>query len=210
VFSIDLRTKSSVYVIHHEVVGFYNRDAECLQRGTSWVLMWNRLPFVFKRLIKSQFTPYDNSDVSTMPCMLTGGEARWTMTKWLQMPQGSDVFCNKISVGLRIVHLCYIPQPFYTVYVYLPFVYMYILPIPVAARSKAWVFGRSLAGVVSSNPVGSMDVSVSCECCVLLGSSLCVGLITRPEEPYRLWCAWVWSWSLDNEEAVERKIRLQL
>jgi len=29
---------------------------------------------------------------------------------------------------------------------------------------------------------------VSCECCVLSGSGLAVGLITRPEESYRLWC----------------------
>jgi len=29
---------------------------------------------------------------------------------------------------------------------------------------------------------------------------LCVGLITRPEESYRVWCIWEWSWSLDNEE----------
>jgi hypothetical protein len=28
----------------------------------------------------------------------------------------------------------------------------------VAARSKAWVFGRSLAGIAGSNAVGSMDV----------------------------------------------------
>jgi hypothetical protein len=26
------------------------------------------------------------------------------------------------------------------------------LPIPVAARSKAWVYGRSLTGIVGSNP----------------------------------------------------------
>jgi len=31
-------------------------------------------------------------------------------------------------------------------------------PIPVAARSKAWVCGRSLAGIAGSNPVGGMDV----------------------------------------------------
>ena len=31
-------------------------------------------------------------------------------------------------------------------------------PIPVAARSKAWVFGRSLARIVGSNPTGGMDV----------------------------------------------------
>ena len=34
------------------------------------------------------------------------------------------------------------------------------LPIPVAVRSKAWVFGRSLTGIVGSNPAGGMDVCV--------------------------------------------------
>ena len=43
-------------------------------------------------------------------------------------------------------------------------------------------------------------MSVSCECCVLSG--VCVGLITRPEDSYWMWCVWVWSWSLDNEEAL--------
>ena len=28
------------------------------------------------------------------------------------------------------------------------------------------------------------------------------GLITRPDESYKVWCVWVWSWSLDNEEAL--------
>jgi hypothetical protein len=27
-------------------------------------------------------------------------------------------------------------------------------------------------------------MSVSCECCVLLGRGLCIGLITCPEDPY--------------------------
>jgi hypothetical protein len=43
---------------------------------------------------------------------------------------------------------------------------------------------------------------VSCECCVLSGTDLFVELITRPGESYRVWCAWVWTWSLDNEEAL--------
>jgi hypothetical protein len=37
----------------------------------------------------------------------------------------------------------------------------------VAARSKPWVCGRSLAGIVGSNPAGGMDVCR--ECCVLSG-----------------------------------------
>ena len=32
--------------------------------------------------------------------------------------------------------------------------------IPVAVRSKAWVFGRSLIRIVGSNPTGGMDVCV--------------------------------------------------
>ena len=45
--------------------------------------------------------------------------------------------------------------------------------------------GRSPAEIVGSNPTGGMDVC--CECCVLSGTGLCDGLITRPEESYRLW-----------------------
>ena len=62
--------------------------------------------------------------------------------------------------------------------------------IPVAARSKAWVYGRSISGIVGSNPAGGRGalMSVSCECCVLSGRGLCVALITRPEESYRLRC----------------------
>jgi hypothetical protein len=45
-------------------------------------------------------------------------------------------------------------------------------------------------------------MSVCCECCVLPGMGLCDGPITRPEESYRVWCVWWWSWILDNEEAL--------
>jgi hypothetical protein len=44
--------------------------------------------------------------------------------------------------------------------------------------------------------------AVSCECCALSDRGLCVGLITRPEESCRVWCVWLWSWSLDNVEAL--------
>jgi hypothetical protein len=70
-------------------------------------------------------------------------------------------------------------------------------PTPVAARSKTWVCGRSLAGIVGSNSAGAW-ISVSRECCALSGRGLCVRLITRPEQSYRVWCVWVWSRSLNN------------
>jgi hypothetical protein len=44
-----------------------------------------------------------------------------------------------------------------------------------------------------------------CECCVLLGRGLSDELITRPEEPYRLWCVVVCDLeTLKNEEVMTR------
>ena len=51
------------------------------------------------------------------------------------------------------------------------------MPVPVAARSKAQVYGSSPAEIVGSNPTGDMDV-FCCECCVLSGRGLCDGLIS--------------------------------
>jgi hypothetical protein len=70
----------------------------------------------------------------------------------------------------------------------IPVAYLSLLwPIPVAAWSKVWVCGRSLAWIADSNPAG-IWMSVSCECCVLSGRGLCFGLIARPEKFYRVWC----------------------
>ena len=49
-------------------------------------------------------------------------------------------------------------------------------------------------------PLGGW-MSVCCERWVLSGRGLCDWLITCREESYRVLCVWVWSWSLDNEEA---------
>jgi len=63
---------------------------------------------------------------------------------------------------------------------------MVIWPVPVAARSKAWVCDRSPAEIVGSNHTGGM--SVCCECCVLSGRGLCEELIILLEEFYRVSC----------------------
>jgi hypothetical protein len=44
-------------------------------------------------------------------------------------------------------------------------------------------------------------MSVSCECCVLSGTGLCVELITRPEESYGLWCVS----ECDREASIMRR-----
>jgi len=66
-------------------------------------------------------------------------------------------------------------------------------PIPVSAWFKAWVYGFE-----SRRGYGCLSlVNV-----VFSGRGPCDGLITRPDESYRVWCVWVWSWNLDNEEAL--------
>jgi hypothetical protein len=58
-------------------------------------------------------------------------------------------------------------------------------PIPVAARSKAWVCGRSLAGTAGLNPGGCMNVS--CEWCVLSGKASATGRSLVQRNPTE-WC----------------------
>ena len=37
VFCIYLRKNSHLCHLQHKLIGFYNRDEKCLQRGTDWV-----------------------------------------------------------------------------------------------------------------------------------------------------------------------------
>jgi hypothetical protein len=46
-------------------------------------------------------------------------------------------------------------------------------------RSKAWVCGHSLAGIVGSHPAGDMDVFVSVVCCQVEVSASCWSLFQR-------------------------------
>jgi hypothetical protein len=53
-------------------------------------------------------------------------------------------------------------------------------PIPVAVQSKAWVLGRSLAGIVGSNPAVCMDVCYECcVCCQVEVSATSWSLVQR-------------------------------
>jgi hypothetical protein len=70
------------------------------------------------------------------------------------------------------------------------FYHFYILltkqsPIPVAAWPEEWTCGLVLAGIVGSNPSGSMDVCLFCVWCQVEASA--TELITRPEESYGVW-----------------------
>jgi hypothetical protein len=62
--------------------------------------------------------------------------------------------------------------------------FVLVKKIPVAERSKAWICGRSPAGIAGSNLARGMDVCR--KCCVLSGRGVCDGPIPRPEKSYRL------------------------
>ena len=62
------------------------------------------------------------------------------------------------------------------------FIILLLLPVPVAARSKAWVCGRSPTEIVRSNPTGGMDVwmfVVSVVCCQVEDSASGWSLLQR-------------------------------
>jgi hypothetical protein len=53
------------------------------------------------------------------------------------------------------------------------------MPVPVAARSKAWVCGRSPAEIVGSNPTGGARMFICCECCQVEVSATSWSLVQR-------------------------------
>jgi hypothetical protein len=65
---------------------------------------------------------------------------------------------------------------------------IFYMSIPVAARSKAYVCGRLVAGIAGLNSARGMDVCHLCLYVVLscIGTGLCDGLIPRPGESYHV------------------------
>ena len=87
-----------------------------------------------------------------------------------------NLYCSYVGIFWRIsaMHLYYITVNLCT-------------PVPVAARSKAYVCCRSPAEILGSNPTGGMDICLLWVS-FLSGRGLCNELITRPEGSCRLCC----------------------
>ena len=104
----------------------------------------------------------------------------WSYQKqiWLQGFVQKSLICYLIMYPHVYIRLVMLHRIYHTNYS--------PAPIPVAARSKAYICGRSPPEIVGSNPTGGMDVSLLW-CCVLLRRGLCDELITRPDGSYRLW-----------------------
>jgi len=55
VFCICLRKNSDLCHLLHKLIGFYNRDVKCLQRGTDWGFNWSVLSWLCKGIYFSHF-----------------------------------------------------------------------------------------------------------------------------------------------------------
>jgi hypothetical protein len=60
---------------------------------------------------------------------------------------GKKLYLNQLTIKLAAVTI-----------IYQQYLYQ---PIPVAAQSKEWVYGRLLGGIAGSNPAGGMGVCLS-------------------------------------------------
>jgi hypothetical protein len=68
------------------------------------------------------------------------------------------------------------------------------------------VYGRSFAGIAGSDHPGSMDACLLWVLYVVRYRGLCVELITRPEESYRVWCFWEWAWNIVNKALAYQRM----
>ena len=126
-----------------------------------------------------------------------------TICGWGQLRKSSRQFMFEFLSGIRPNPNFQAPSSFYPVTVPLDlkkcdWSWLWfriskglLTPVPVAERSKARVYVRSLAGIAGSNPAGGMDGCPLWVLCVLSGRSLCDRPIPRPEESYWLWCVLV-------------------
>jgi len=74
----------------------------------------------------------------------------------------------------------------------------------VSAQSKAWFYGRSLAGIVGSNPAGVMDVCPFWLVCVVRKRFLRRAIHSSRKVLPTVMRRYVWSINLKTEEIMDR------
>jgi hypothetical protein len=84
VFRVCLRTNSDLCHLQHNLIGFYNRDKKCLQRGTDWVFKWSGLRLcqsinwlVFITEMKSVYSAVRTGDLNKAVCVCATYSINW-------------------------------------------------------------------------------------------------------------------------------------
>jgi len=99
VFCIHLRTNSDLCHLQHKLIGFYNRDEKCLQRGTDWVFKYGSLPFIFKRLRPLVFS-------SRYASLQYGSYGTWTHWHYTSCESTWIFMYPKVNVDYFSSHSC--------------------------------------------------------------------------------------------------------
>ena len=71
-FCMDLGKNSKFCLTEHKLIGFYNRDEKCLQRGTDWDFKYSGLRLVCKGLSYIYIYIRTNSDLCDLQHKLIG------------------------------------------------------------------------------------------------------------------------------------------
>jgi hypothetical protein len=75
VFCVDLKTNSDYFPIQHQLTGFYNRDGQCLLRGTDWIFIRHLDPLkavVTDTISRQPLTAEAQVPSQASPCEICG------------------------------------------------------------------------------------------------------------------------------------------
>ena len=104
-FCIYLRTNSDLCHLQHKLIGFYNRDEKCLQRGTDWGFKYSGLRFGFRRVNIYVFCIYlrTNSDLCHLQHKLIGfynqdEKCLQRGTDWVFKYNGLRLVCKGLNI----------------------------------------------------------------------------------------------------------------
>jgi hypothetical protein len=94
------------------MIGFYNRDEKCLQRGTDWVLKYSGLRFVFKGL---------RTDVKIIPVRIDALcdlliHDRFIEIYHYSMEQSPSLEANQFSASQEIPRILWNPKVYYCIH----------------------------------------------------------------------------------------------
>jgi hypothetical protein len=135
-----------------------------------------------------------NSEAAWLICFAMHTRTSTALQRLHQNP-----YCMLTSLNLYVTYECFVRKAHY---IFNILNINHPLPIRVAARSQAWIYGRSFGGIAGSNPAGLCILSlVSVVCCYVQVSVSGSSVVQRSPTECSV-CSWVRSWSLDNEEAL--------
>jgi hypothetical protein len=89
VFCVCLKTNSYLCHLQHKLIGFYNRDEKCLERGTDWVCKWSGLRLChlqhkligFYNKMKSVYSAVRTGSLNKAHCACATYSINWLVFK---------------------------------------------------------------------------------------------------------------------------------